>query len=96
MLGRMPYRPAEEAVGLSLDSRKATHCWNDDGAPPLAAGTVAWLPVLGGVVVPALAAGWDAAGDPSSDVAGAWAGASGAGMLVTPERPSGTFTFWPT
>jgi len=94
VLGRMPYRPAEEAVGLSLDSRNATHCWNDDGALPPPAGTVAWL--LVGVVAPWLAAGCDAAGDPSPDVAGACAGASGAGMLVTPERPSGTSTFWPT
>lgn len=30
----MPYRPAEDAVGLLPDSRKATHCWNDDGALP--------------------------------------------------------------
>jgi hypothetical protein len=31
----MPYRPDEDAVGLLPDSRQATHCWNDPGAPEL-------------------------------------------------------------
>jgi hypothetical protein len=31
----MPYRPDEDAVGLLPDSRQATHCWNDPGAPVL-------------------------------------------------------------
>ncbi len=46
------------------------------------------------VVLPSLAAGCDVVEDPSSDVAGTGAGAAGPGMLVTPERPSGTSTFW--
>lgn len=53
------------------------------------------LPVLLELaVLPSLAAGCDVVEDPSSDVAGTGAGAAGPGMLVTPERPSGTFTFW--
>ena len=71
----MPYSPADDAVGLSLDSRKATHCWNDDGAPPPVLVTVlepAVLPVLLALdVVPSLAAGCDVVEDPWSDVAGA-------------------------
>ena len=49
-------------------------------------------------MVPSLAAGYDAAADPSSDAAGAYVAADtdGPGMGVTPERPSGTFTFWLT
>jgi hypothetical protein len=52
--------------------------------------------LLGLVVLPSLAAGCDVVEDPSSDVAGTGAGAAGPGMLVAPERPSGTFTFWCT
>jgi hypothetical protein len=113
----MPYIPAEDAVGLSPDSRQATHCWNEDGAPPPVLVTVLELPVLelpvlelpvlelavpelvellGLVAVPSLATGCVAAVDPSSDVAGADVAADtdGPGMGVTPERPSGTCTFW--
>jgi hypothetical protein len=106
----MPYIPAEDAVGLSPDSRQATHCWNEDGAPPPVLVTVLELPVLELpvlelavpelvvlelVAVPSLAAGCDAAVDPSSGVAGADVAADtdGPGMGVTPERPSGTCTF---
>lgn len=48
--------------------------------------------------VPSLAAGCDAAVDPSSDAAGADVAADtdGPGMGVTPERPPGTFTCWLT
>jgi hypothetical protein len=48
------------------------------------------------VAVPSLAAGCDAATDPSSGVAGADVAADtdGPGMGVTPERPSGTCTVW--
>jgi hypothetical protein len=96
----MPYSPAEDAVGLFPDSRHATHCWNDDDAPPPLLVTVLELlellelPEL--VAVPSLAAGCDVVEDPSSDVAGAEVGAGAAGpeIGVTPERPSGTFTFW--
>ncbi len=99
----MPYSPAENAVGLSTDSRPATHCWNeDDDAPPPVLVTVLELAVpvlvelLELVAVPSLAAGCDAAVDPSSGAAGADVAADtdGPGMGVTPERPSGTFTFW--
>ena len=96
----MPYSPAEDAVGLFPDSRQATHCWNDDGAPPpvLVTGLepVELAELLELVVLPSLAAGCDVVEDPSSDVAGAdvGAGPAGPGMGLTPERPSGTFTCW--
>jgi hypothetical protein len=93
----MPYSPAEDAVGLFPDSRQATHCWNDDGAPPPVLVTVLeLLELLELAAVPSLAAGCDVVEDPSSELAGAevGAGAAGPGMEVTPERPSGTSTFW--
>lgn len=93
----MPYSPAEDAVGLFPDSRQATHCWNDDGAPPPVLVTVLeLLELLELAAVPSLAAGCDVVEDPSSALAGAevGAGAAGPGMGVTPERPSGTSTFW--
>jgi hypothetical protein len=93
----MPYRPAEDAVGLFPDSRQATHCWNDDGAPPPLLVTVlepAVPALLVRVVLPSLAAGCDVVEDPSSDVAGPGAGAAGPEIGVAPERPSGTFTCW--
>jgi hypothetical protein len=94
----MPYSPAEDAVGLFPDSRHATHCWNDDGAPPppLLVTVLELLELLELLAVPSLAAGCDVVEDPSSDVAGAEVGAGAAGpeMGVTPERPSGTFTCW--
>jgi hypothetical protein len=94
----MPYSPAEDAVGLFPDSRQATHCWNDPGAPAPVLVTVLELAVpelvelLELVAAPPLAAGCDAAVAPSSDVAGADVAADtdGPGMGVTPERPSGT------
>jgi hypothetical protein len=97
----MPYRPADDAVGLLPDSRQATHCWNEDGEPPpvLVTGLellVLELLVLEPVVLPSLAAGCDVVEDPSSDVAGADVGAGAAGpeMGLAPERPSGTCTGW--
>ena len=98
----MPYSPADDAVGLFPDSRQATHCWNDDPAPPPVLVTVPELVELLELAgAPSLAAGCAAAEDPSSDVAGAdgagvAADTDGPGMGVTPERPSGTFTFWST
>jgi hypothetical protein len=98
VLGRMPYIPAEDAVGLFPDSRQATHCWNEDGAPPPVLVTVLELvelvELLELAAVPSLAAGCDVVEDPSSDVAVTGAGAAGPAMGVPPERPSGTFTFW--
>jgi|HubBroStandDraft_3_1064219.scaffolds.fasta_scaffold81166_2 hypothetical protein len=93
----MPYSPADDAVGLFPDSRQATHCWNDDPAPPPVLVTVPELvELLELAEAPSLAAGCAAAEDPSSDVAGAdvATGAAGPAMGVTPERPSGTSTFW--
>jgi hypothetical protein len=98
----MPYSPAEDAVGLFPDSRQATHCWNDPGAPPplLVAVLELAVPVLVELLelaaLPSLAAGCDVAEAPSSDVAGAEVGAGAAGpeMGLAPERPSGTFTGW--
>jgi len=98
----MPYRPAEDAVGLFPDSRQATHAWNDPGAPVLAPAVelaaLELVELLELVVLPSLAAGCDVVEDPSSDVAGAavGAGATGPEMGLAPERPSGTFTFWAT
>ena len=59
-------------------------------------GGVPLVELLELAAVPSLAAGCDAAVDPSSDAAGADVAADtdGPGMGVTPERPSGTFTFW--